>query len=952
MSVWDILEIEETNDAQAIKKAYRVKLRQHHPEDDPEGFQRVREAYEKALVSLNQARENVQETVPETVLELSIEDAADTQAVQEVGVSERQPDPHQPFEEALHRLLSDPERRFQPEQWLSWIEQIQMLSISQQQHISDAAVDIVLANRWLPGEVIEWLWQGLSWQLLLTGTQQQSEVGEFLNSWRKQEMSVDLSHLSVLSGAEQRAALSFLRPFHIALGYGDTEALRQVVHQPMPALVLPSVQYQVSLLQAFLATNTYPETITGQMIERLIASPAESLAIEQWEVIGEISVRLGHAEAVDQVTDRLLTLNAFAEVAEIQYQRTLGNQNMLALCYAFLRQQWQPLPPVYWRAERRLFPAPESDVDRRLFDWLFGQLTEYNHPAFNHRLDFAGLDGLPALMVKAFWAGRSGSWAWIESLRKQLSTAETDADSTRLVTLTLHWIEQKLALQTGCLSLRQKLSSYETDAFFDVEPLTGDEVNSQTKAEWLECVIRHPVIPDSWFDRLMDEEILVREELWEVSSYPMYADSLSFFRCANPDFRLSSCWQDRPFEGMFEWTLFCFTHMSPVGLARQAIIDALPVLPESQRDGPFAKLLPFAAQPQTYLPDALRALDEHPEQFVFRSIVDAQITLLTRTCDQPQLTELAKAGEVAACCALSRLLEREHFDEAIVYWNLTAAALDRHPHFEDVVAWQQQSLLRLRAETGLEQESYLVTEPGFMHALLTKDKAWFIPPAEMADYSPVDEAKNFHYPMYHLLTQLHLGLGEKGYDLSSLKMFSHRRELQTDLQRETTDVAIAHLEAMYQRRLEQDIQVKGKKAVAFSKINLLCLLVVFCTAWLFSFPSTFGELGKQDIFHLSHSGRSFAKLFFTPLFVYLLWQISSAMIEKRNKYKFVLYSGAVLWVAQSSQSLFCAIVTIVTLFSTTYGLTDLLANGGWEKRVVKSRIVNLRKVLGLKEKKR
>ncbi|WP_459783005.1 hypothetical protein, partial [Photobacterium sp. R1] len=75
--------------------------------------------------------------------------------------------------EALHRLLSDPERSIQPEQWLSWIEQIQMLSSSQQQHISDEAVDIVLANRWLHGEVIEWLWQGLRWQLMLNGTQQQ-----------------------------------------------------------------------------------------------------------------------------------------------------------------------------------------------------------------------------------------------------------------------------------------------------------------------------------------------------------------------------------------------------------------------------------------------------------------------------------------------------------------------------------------------------------------------------------------------------------------------------------------------------------------------------------------------------------------------------------------------------------------------------------------------------------
>ncbi|PKM93755.1 MAG: hypothetical protein CVU84_14330 [Firmicutes bacterium HGW-Firmicutes-1] len=45
MDCWDILEIKPTVDLSLIKKAYAIKLKYHHPEEDPKGFQAVREAY-------------------------------------------------------------------------------------------------------------------------------------------------------------------------------------------------------------------------------------------------------------------------------------------------------------------------------------------------------------------------------------------------------------------------------------------------------------------------------------------------------------------------------------------------------------------------------------------------------------------------------------------------------------------------------------------------------------------------------------------------------------------------------------------------------------------------------------------------------------------------------------------------------------------------------------------
>ena len=49
MDIWEILEIDETTDTRAIKKAYAKMLTKHHPEDEPEKFQEIKQAYDLAL---------------------------------------------------------------------------------------------------------------------------------------------------------------------------------------------------------------------------------------------------------------------------------------------------------------------------------------------------------------------------------------------------------------------------------------------------------------------------------------------------------------------------------------------------------------------------------------------------------------------------------------------------------------------------------------------------------------------------------------------------------------------------------------------------------------------------------------------------------------------------------------------------------------------------------------
>ena len=55
--MFHILGIEETKDEEMIRDAYRTLLKTTNPEDDPEGFKRLREAYEGAIALARQTEE-------------------------------------------------------------------------------------------------------------------------------------------------------------------------------------------------------------------------------------------------------------------------------------------------------------------------------------------------------------------------------------------------------------------------------------------------------------------------------------------------------------------------------------------------------------------------------------------------------------------------------------------------------------------------------------------------------------------------------------------------------------------------------------------------------------------------------------------------------------------------------------------------------------------------------
>ena len=55
MNIWEILGIEPTRDQGAVRRAYAAAAAQYNPEEHPEEFLAVRQAYEQALAFVRSA---------------------------------------------------------------------------------------------------------------------------------------------------------------------------------------------------------------------------------------------------------------------------------------------------------------------------------------------------------------------------------------------------------------------------------------------------------------------------------------------------------------------------------------------------------------------------------------------------------------------------------------------------------------------------------------------------------------------------------------------------------------------------------------------------------------------------------------------------------------------------------------------------------------------------------
>ncbi|MFF0830226.1 tetratricopeptide repeat protein [Brevibacillus sp. NPDC003359] len=179
MNIWRILDIEPTDDISTIKKAYAKKLKLHHPEDDPDGYQQLREAYDRAIKMAKQREKKQKAEVTFTAdTEAPIQTEEDTPILtvqhrlsfQHIDATLDRNDPVEEidtFMEQVKALYDDFPSRINPENWTKLLRSDLVWNIHQNRIVSDRLFHFLHEHHHLPKSVWLILEDGFQWRELI-----------------------------------------------------------------------------------------------------------------------------------------------------------------------------------------------------------------------------------------------------------------------------------------------------------------------------------------------------------------------------------------------------------------------------------------------------------------------------------------------------------------------------------------------------------------------------------------------------------------------------------------------------------------------------------------------------------------------------------------------------------------------------------------------------------------
>ncbi|WP_334075380.1 MULTISPECIES: J domain-containing protein [Paenibacillus] len=175
MNIWTILDLPPTEDEKQIRRAYARMLKKHHPEDDPEGYQRLREAFDEAMKLVKQGFSAVEASIGfvEDDEEDTEEDADQGSEAEEDALTpplsralrklhwepedllpEKTPvELVEEFMEELDQLYQDFTSRFDLSRWTELLNNNVLWRLGSQGRLTDEVLDYLEDHYFLSGEV-------------------------------------------------------------------------------------------------------------------------------------------------------------------------------------------------------------------------------------------------------------------------------------------------------------------------------------------------------------------------------------------------------------------------------------------------------------------------------------------------------------------------------------------------------------------------------------------------------------------------------------------------------------------------------------------------------------------------------------------------------------------------------------------------------------------------------
>lgn len=172
MTCWNFLELTPTVDTRAIKRSYARKLKQYHPEDDAEGFKKLRQAYEEALVQSRYLSQNTQTNDTEEPTDSITQNENDIEQSPSNDAPEDEPKdkPGINVEEVAKALMdklvavyTDFDKRSDTQAWKAIFDDDSLWNLEVKQHMFFWLFDFISQHPFVPAHIYSLMKQHFYW---------------------------------------------------------------------------------------------------------------------------------------------------------------------------------------------------------------------------------------------------------------------------------------------------------------------------------------------------------------------------------------------------------------------------------------------------------------------------------------------------------------------------------------------------------------------------------------------------------------------------------------------------------------------------------------------------------------------------------------------------------------------------------------------------------------------